>query len=118
MGPLTIALPYPPTTGNHTAKRGKHGHYTDPAITRYRWDVAVIARQQGAAKRLDGSLRVVAEISPPDRRRRDLDNVFKVVADALTHAGVWLDDHQIDDLRLIRMPPVREGLVSVSVEEI
>lgn len=115
---MIIHLPYPPTTGNHTTKRGKYGSYTDPAIMRYRWDVAVIARQQGAAKHLDGRLRVVAEIAPPDLRRRDLDNVWKVVADALTHAGIWLDDYQIDDVRLIRGAAVKGGSVAIFVEPI
>lgn len=115
---MIIHLPYPPTTGNHTTKRSKRGAYTDPAITAYRLDVAVIARQQGAANWFPGKLRVVAEIAPPDRRRRDLDNVWKVVADALTRAGVWLDDYHVDDVRLIRRPAVKGGSVSVSVEAI
>lgn len=38
----------------------------------------------------------------PDRRRRDLDNMPKALFDGLTHAGVWTDDSQIDDLRIVR----------------
>lgn len=36
-----------------------------------------------------------------DLRRRDLDNAAKSVLDAL-NGGVWADDSQIDDLRILR----------------
>jgi crossover junction endodeoxyribonuclease RusA len=46
---------------------------------------------------------------PPDRRRRDLDNIQKPVLDALQHAGVYEDDSQIDLLvtrrRDLGVPP-------------
>lgn len=42
---------------------------------------------------------------PPDRRKRDLDNLLKPTLDALTGAGLWKDDGQIADLRIVRMFP-------------
>ena len=39
----------------------------------------------------------------PNRLRRDLDNLPKAVLDALTHAGLWVDDAQIDCLMLARI---------------
>lgn len=53
---------------------------------------------------IDGRLIVEIEARMPDRRKRDLDNLPKAVLDALTHAGVWHDDGQIDDLRVWRSP--------------
>lgn len=50
----------------------------------------------------DHRLRVDIEVRMPDRRRRDLDNLPKAVLDGLTHAGLWPDDSQIDDLRVWR----------------
>jgi crossover junction endodeoxyribonuclease RusA len=41
-------------------------------------------------------------VHAPDRRRRDLDNVLKSTLDSLTHAGVWDDDSQIDQLSVER----------------
>jgi Holliday junction resolvase RusA-like endonuclease len=32
---------------------------------------------------------------PPDARRRDIDNYNKALFDALTHAGIWEDDSQV-----------------------
>ena len=43
-------------------------------------------------------IKVEVEALPPDRRRRDLDNLYKGVLDSLQHAGVYDDDGQIDDL--------------------
>lgn len=113
---MNLTLPYPPT-GNHAVKHGRNGHYATQDARRYRTEVAAIALRQGARRGIGGPLAVVAEIRPPDRRRRDLDNAWKTIADALTHAGVWVDDYLIGDLRLIRGEPVKGGSVSVFVEE-
>lgn len=63
-------------------------------------------------------LAVVCEVFPPDNRRRDLDNTWKPLADALTHAGVWQDDSQIIDLRLVRGEVRQGGQVVVSISEV
>lgn len=114
---MILTLPYPPT-GNHAVKHGRNGHYATPEVKRYRTTIATLARSQGAAKPLAGKLQVVAEIQHPDNRRRDMDNCWKTLGDALTLAGVWLDDFQIHDLRLIRGAPIKGGAVSVLVEEL
>ena len=54
----------------------------------------------------------------PDKRRRDLDNITKALLDALSHANMFEDDEQIDDLHLIRMGVEKPGRVEVTVEEI
>lgn len=114
---MTLTIPYPPS-GNHAVKHGRNRHYSTQEVRRYRSTIHMLAMQQRACNRLQGPLQVVAEIRPPDRRRRDMDNVWKTVADALTHAGVWEDDFQIADLRLIRAEPVKGGQVDVMVEEL
>lgn len=54
----------------------------------------------------------------PDRRIRDLDNIKKALLDSLTHAGVYKDDFQIDDLRVVRREVVKGGYVIVHVAEL
>ena len=61
---------------------------------------------------------VEVHLYPPDGRRRDLDNHLKILCDTLTHAGVWDDDEQVDDLRIIRMPVEKPGKAIVRIEEI
>lgn len=56
-------------------------------------------------------LRVDIEARPPDRRQRDLDNLPKAVLDALTHAKFWVDDSQIDDLRIWRSEQLRGEII-------
>jgi crossover junction endodeoxyribonuclease RusA len=46
------------------------------------------------------SLEVYAH--PPDRRRRDIDNILKCLCDGLQHAGVYEDDCQIDEIHISR----------------
>ncbi|SFY16614.1 RusA family crossover junction endodeoxyribonuclease, partial [Azotobacter vinelandii] len=42
----------------------------------------------------------------------------KCLCDSLTHAGLWGDDSQIDDLRIVRGPVVKGGKITVKVGEI
>lgn len=63
-------------------------------------------------------LRVVVEAYVPDNRRRDLDNVFKASLDALQSAGVYDDDGQIDDLRIIRKHRHENGALVVCIEKL
>jgi crossover junction endodeoxyribonuclease RusA len=50
---------------------------------------------------------------PPDRRRRDLDNIQKALLDSLEHAGVYADDNQIDLLIARRQARFDGGQVLV-----
>ncbi len=49
-----------------------------------------------------GPLRVEIEVYPPDRRRRDIDNVQKALLDALEHGRAFRDDSQIVELKIER----------------
>jgi crossover junction endodeoxyribonuclease RusA len=69
------------------------------------------------SKRFEGRLSVTVDIYPPDRRKRDLDNVLKALFDGITHAGVWEDDSQIDELHVYRRDRVEHGLCIVEVEQ-
>jgi len=53
---------------------------------------------------------------PPDKRKRDLDNLFKAVLDSLTKAGVWIDDSQIDYLS-IRRDATIGGYLKVTIDD-
>lgn len=85
-------LPYPPTTGNHTTgQRGKL-RYTVDAIKEYRKDVLVACALVKINHKRSGPVRVSMHACPPDLRKRDHDNVEKVVLDALVKARVIADD--------------------------
>jgi crossover junction endodeoxyribonuclease RusA len=66
---------------------------------------------------MSGPLEVSIDVFPPDRRRRDVDNVQKALLDALAHGGAYHDDSQINRLSIERQSVVRGGKVHVLIEE-
>lgn len=111
-----IVLPWPPSV-NHYWRRSKNGmmHVSAEGVA-FREAVGWNALQQKAPRQLTGDLIVDIEAFMPDRRRRDLDNILKALLDALTHAGVWIDDSQIVDLR-IRKAKTIGGMVKVKISQ-
>ena len=58
------------------------------------------ARCQYKRKPIEGRLEVYVEFLIKSRGRWDIDNRCKILLDALTMAGVWVDDSQIDFLAI------------------
>ncbi len=58
------------------------------------------------------SVAVTISVMPPDRRRRDLDNLLKLLLDAM-NGILWSDDSQIDDLHIVRCERSQAGSVIV-----
>ena len=96
---MIVELPFPPSVNSYW--RTFQGRMIISAAGRsYRKAVQDAVILQKANKQLGGKLRVVIEAFRPDNRIRDLDNLLKASLDGLTHAGVYLDDSQISDLRI------------------
>jgi hypothetical protein len=49
------------------------------------------------------------------RRIGDIDGPLKPLLDALTHAGLWLDDSQVEQLRVTRLDDKENPRVDISV---
>lgn len=96
---MELNLPYPPS-GNHMWKHAKGRHYLTTKAKDYYRNVAYIVVNEGKMVNIDYEVEVECQLFPPDKRRRDLDNAWKVIADSLTKAGVWQDDKQIRKLTL------------------
>lgn len=112
---VAITLPYPPSV-NHYWRTFQGRMILSKAGREYRHAAAVVALSQRTERfAATDRLSLLLHVCPPDRRRRDLDNVLKAVLDALQHAGVYPDDSQIDDLRVTRLRPVSGGEVRVVV---
>lgn len=115
-----VTLPWPPSTNRiwrNVAVSGKPRTLLSQEGRVYRKaaaDACLVAKLAG--KQISDRLALRLVVQAPDRRARDLDNTVKAVQDALTHAGVWLDDSQIDRLLVERGPVVKGGMVSVTVE--
>jgi len=110
---IKLLLPFPPSVNHYfrSVVIGKAARVLISAEGRlYRKRVEVAANpvlRDGPP--LAGRLAVTLTAYPPDLRKRDLDNLAKATLDALTHAGAWGDDSQIDELRIIRGGKAGDG---------
>ncbi len=113
---LELELPYPPSVNHYWRRVG-----TRTLISRggRAFREAVCATL--AAKRvrpLVGRLVVEVTVYPPDRRRRDIDNVQKALLDALEHGGAYLDDSQIVRLAIEKGDPLDGGKTIVRIRNL
>ncbi len=113
---LVIYIPIAPTVNNYYAHT-KKGVFIKAAGKRYREAITREVIEQHAARGLDSQLHVSVVLHFKDKRRRDLDNYMKGMLDALTHAGVWDDDKQIDQLSIYRGEIVKEATAVVIIRE-
>ncbi len=112
---FTIELPYPPSV-NHYWRRVGARTLISKEGRRFRQRVLAILATR-CVKPMTGSLTVRISAHPPDRRRRDLDNITKALLDALEHGGIYEDDSQIDRLAIERAPVIPGGKVVVRISE-
>lgn len=111
-----IRLPWPPSVNHYWGHRGSR-RFLSPKVRAWRREATVLVR---AARRVTFSapVAVVLHLYPPDRRKRDLDNVIKAVLDVLVLGGVLKDDSQVVELRVVKNPPQKPGQVLVEVWEV
>jgi crossover junction endodeoxyribonuclease RusA len=112
---IRFEMPYPPSINHyyvHTAKGvklGDKGH-------KYRMDaVFLLHKYRGSFK--DKKIAVTINVFPPDKRKRDLDNILKCLLDAMEHANVYENDNNIDMLTVIRRHSVPNGAVQIWIGE-
>jgi crossover junction endodeoxyribonuclease RusA len=111
-----LTLPWPPSV--NTYWRTFQGRMIISEKGRqYRKDVADQVLIQRGSKNFAGKMRVEIQAFRPDNRRRDLDNLLKAILDGCTHAGVWVDDSNIVDLRIYWADTVG-GMVKLKVSEV
>lgn len=66
-----------------------------------------------------GMLKMTILLSPPDKRKRDVDNYHKAALDALARAGVYANDCQIKSMRTIMSPcPSVPGMIKILIEQV
>ena len=116
---MKLELAYPPTANTMfpTNKQGRR--FLSPKGKTYRQGVyADVLEQHGIFKPLQGPLRVTVDFYVPDKRKRDLDNLFKALFDALKHANVYMDDQQIVQIHAFKREVVKGGRCELLLEEL
>lgn len=111
---LELELPYPPSV-NHYWRRVGARTLISRGGRAFREAVCAILAAHGV-RPLSGPLVVEVSIHPPDKRRRDIDNLQKALLDALAHGGAYHDDSQIARLTIERREVVPDGKVVVRLE--
>ena len=74
-------------------------------------------RTLGLQHNVKDRLKVSVHAFPPDRRKRDLDNILKVTGDCLQKSGVILDDNQIDEWHVYRCEVSPPGRLELLIEQ-
>ena len=115
---IELELPYPPTVNHYWGQRKCGGRYMGQKGLEFRKAVKVACLSSGVSEPLTSALFVEIEVYPPDRRKRDLDNVLKATMDALEHAEVFIDDYQVSGLHVERFEPINGGLMVIRISEI
>lgn len=67
---------------------------------------------------LTGRLSILIHAHPPDKRKRDIDNIIKVLLDSLQDARYYINDSQIDKITIERMFIQPPGVIFVDIQEI
>lgn len=116
MDVLRFELPYPPSI-NHYYVRARSGVVLGEEGRRYRRDVYYLLHQYRQAFTGDKKLSVTINLYPPDKRKRDIDNILKCLLDSMEYANVYENDNNIDMLTVIRRQRVPNGSVHVWISE-
>ena len=104
-----LLLPFPPTLNHDVGVNGRRRYLTKE----YKGFIEAVGWEwlQRRPRRWgqDGRFRVELALAYGSNRRWDVDDRVKPTLDALTRAGVWLDDSQVDEITVRRYAPDREN---------
>jgi crossover junction endodeoxyribonuclease RusA len=116
----TIKLPWPPSVNHYWCASGKRRYISEAGTIfrkRVQGECFLYNSKNNNALMFDNEARlsVLVEAYPPDRRKRDLDNILKAILDSLQHAQVFKDDNQIDKLSVWRCNST-QGCIVVTID--
>lgn len=116
---VELELPVPPSVNSYW-RYGRGRVFIDKAGKKYRQDVALITMHAGVEP-LEGDLVMEIDFYPPDRRRRDWDNILKCLCDSLEsdekreYLGAYHNDNQIVKGTVEKFAPVKGGKIIVRI---
>jgi crossover junction endodeoxyribonuclease RusA len=107
-----FTLPYPPSVNRYWRHNRGHFHVSQEGqlYRRKVWEACLIQK----ITKCNGDLKLEIDIYPPDRRKRDIDNICKAVLDSLEHAKVYDNDYQIAELTL-RRHAANDGFIKLTL---
>ena len=118
METLRLELPIPPLINHywrHITINGTPRTLISARGRDFRKNVVQIVSREKKDLKIVSRVKVNVMVYPPDRRKRDIDGYLKALLDSLTHAGVWLDDEQVDSIYITRGEVVKGGKAVVEI---
>ena len=114
---MKLTLPYPPSVNTYWRANGNRRFISKAGVL---FKQAVREYISGGNLPSFGSSRLAVGIvvCPRSKRRFDLDNLLKAILDSLQDAGLYEDDEQVDELRIVRGEPCSGGSCIVEITKI
>ena len=111
---INVELPWPPSVNKYWRRNGSR-YFISKEGQRFKRDVGFLCSRYKGMFIDKQRLSISIAAYPPDKRRRDLDNILKVLFDSLEAIGVFEDDSQIDEIFVKRQPEL-EAKVMVNLK--
>lgn len=114
---IRLVLPFPPSANVYWRKVGGK-MLVSKAAKSYRQQVGIIVRTSVEAKirPITTAVKVSIVANPPNRRKRDIDNLLKATLDAMELAGLYVNDCQVHELTIRWGTVQRNANLEVSLE--
>lgn len=110
---LIKELPYPLSV-NHYYERGRNGTvYVSQKGKAYKYAVGFTLN---GYLQIKGKVKLHVDVYPPDKRKRDLDNINKCLLDSLEESGIIEDDYNIEYFSMKRCDVVPGGKVVINIQ--
>ena len=112
---MKLSLPWPPSVNHYYRRVGPRTLISREGREYRRAICGLLAGSGNREPPRTGRIALAMDAFPPDRRRRDLDNLLKSTQDSLAHAGAFEDDSQIDMLIVRRCAPRKPGHADIQI---
>ena len=112
---VVLNLPYPPSV-NHMYINARGRRFPNAKAKAYKTAVQEYVAEYRVPKFGDVKIALIVWAYPPDKRKRDISNLLKIIEDSLQDAGVFDDDFNIDFIEIKRCDIKKGGGLTVMIE--
>ena len=112
---VVLNLPYPPSV-NHLYINARGRRFPNAKAKAYKTAVQEYVAEYRTPKFNNAKIALIVWAYPPDKRKRDISNLLKIIEDSLQDAGVFDDDFNIDFIEIKRCEIKKGGGLKVMIE--